>query len=152
MPIFCGKGFADDTLKEIARLKLLNLGNKEIAERIGKVRRTVERKIEMIQMLWGNRSEPTLGVAMKIKLPKDELSWQRMSIPERIDALSDAFENAWESGASPQIADYAELFPRQDRIILIRELMLVARQLSERDQDQARSQSVRRASDPIDAA
>jgi DNA-directed RNA polymerase specialized sigma24 family protein len=50
---------ADDTLKQIATLKLEGYTNEEIAGRLGCVPRTVERKLERIREKWSQ--EPGLA-------------------------------------------------------------------------------------------
>jgi len=47
-------GLQDNTLRRIALLKLQGYSNSEIAEELGCVRRTVGRKLELIQKKWGH--------------------------------------------------------------------------------------------------
>ena len=45
-------GLGDESLSQIARMKLEGWSNEEIAERLGCVRRTIERKLERIREKW----------------------------------------------------------------------------------------------------
>lgn len=54
----------DDTLKQVAHLKLESYQNSEIAARLGCTRRTIERKLERIRRYW---SSADLGM----EIPKD---------------------------------------------------------------------------------
>ena len=56
----CGEAFdrlQDDTLKEVARYRLAGYSNAEIAEKLGVVERTVERKMRLIRQEWSDDSE-----------------------------------------------------------------------------------------------
>ncbi len=46
----------DETLKSIVELKFQSYSNEEIAERIGKNVRTVERKLSLVREIWGTAS------------------------------------------------------------------------------------------------
>jgi RNA polymerase sigma factor (sigma-70 family) len=48
-------GLGDETLSQIARLKLEGYSTDEIAQRLGCVRRTVERKLERIREKWAKK-------------------------------------------------------------------------------------------------
>ena len=71
---------------------------------------------------------------MKIQIPLDESVWQQMDASDKIDAICDAFETAWQRGEKPQIADYAALLTSDARADLLRELIIVDRQLTNRQQ------------------
>lgn len=47
----------DETLRNIATLKLEGYTNREIAERLGVVERSVERKLSRIRSIWSSKSE-----------------------------------------------------------------------------------------------
>jgi serine/threonine protein kinase len=74
-----------------------------------------------------------------IKIPIDEAIWQSLSCDERIDAICDAFEVAWQEGKSPSVADYAALMDSSNRAPLLRELMLVSREFQEAEKRSLRS-------------
>lgn len=46
----------DETLRGIVELKFQSYSNEEIAERIGKNVRTVERKLSLVREIWGTAS------------------------------------------------------------------------------------------------
>jgi DNA-directed RNA polymerase specialized sigma24 family protein len=48
----------DDTLRQIALLTLEGYRTEEIADKLGCVRRTVERKLERIRVVWGENTVP----------------------------------------------------------------------------------------------
>jgi DNA-directed RNA polymerase specialized sigma24 family protein len=48
----------DDELRSIACCKLEGFNTEEIAERLGYVPRTIERKLRLIRKIWGREIEP----------------------------------------------------------------------------------------------
>jgi RNA polymerase sigma factor (sigma-70 family) len=57
------KMLGDESQREVAKLKLEGYTNEEIAERLGCVVRTVERKLSLIRDKWGGVLDDTDGVA-----------------------------------------------------------------------------------------
>ncbi len=47
-----------------------------------------------------------------VKIPIDDETWNELRIEEKVDAVCDAFEVAWQEGKSPKISDYAGLLEK----------------------------------------
>jgi RNA polymerase sigma factor (sigma-70 family) len=53
------EGLKDDVLRQVAHWKMENCTNEEIAQKLGCVTRTVERKLRLIRNLWENLEDET---------------------------------------------------------------------------------------------
>jgi DNA-directed RNA polymerase specialized sigma24 family protein len=51
------EGLQDETLREVALMKLEGFTNEEVADKLGCVRRTVERKLERIRDIWSEAEQ-----------------------------------------------------------------------------------------------
>jgi serine/threonine protein kinase/formylglycine-generating enzyme required for sulfatase activity len=59
------------------------------------------------------------------KVPLSDQGQVPLELAQRVDAVSDRFEAAWQAGPPPQIEDFLPDWETSDRLVLLRELLLL---------------------------
>lgn len=122
----------DDTLRQVALLRMEGYANEEIAARLTISLRSVERKLRLIREEWlsaldeessGTLKATSLGATSLHTDPDETQRVDRRAMANQIDALCDAFEKALRMREHPVIENYLERGPRGEQLLLLKELL-----------------------------
>ena len=156
---------SDDNLRQIALLKMEGLTNREVADRLGCVERTIERRLKLIRQIWvaesveddeltpppqliarnnekpvGWRTANRHSHVRQSTLPFWKLARMSLKAAKQIDEICLRFEERLRARAGPQIEEYLEKIENEHRPCLLEELFATGIRLPENTADNASTQ------------